>query len=411
MTSASSADATITDTAATAVSGHAASSLLVCLPPLPPEVLDSMLANLSQAFAGEELLVATSDPVPKQQQRLGMKIVATSSKRMNAGWVLEAEDYDLAAGLSSEYEAQTVLLLGGSSTALSAEALYSLVDCIRSRQIDLAVPRFSLDVSNGLVNAALLYPLTRALFATNIRFPLPADAACSARMIQRLSASRQSGRAASSSPLLWPVAEASSAGYSVREVEAGDASPPRPQEGEFNALFQSVAASLFTDIEAKASYWQRFRNRSALTADKIPLSADHAPIPAETGSEIGDMIDAFLLAQANLQEIWSLVLPPQSRLALKKLSLGPAESFAFDPHLWARVVYDFTLAFHLRTLNRGHLLGAMMPLYLAWAASHLLAANNDPARAERHIETTAACFELEKSYLVSRWRWPDRFNP
>ena len=58
MTSASSADATITDTAATAVSGHAASSLLVCLPPLPPEVLDSMLANLSQAFAGEELLVA-----------------------------------------------------------------------------------------------------------------------------------------------------------------------------------------------------------------------------------------------------------------------------------------------------------------------------------------------------------------
>jgi len=125
-----------------------------------------MLANLSQAFAGEELLVATSDPVPKQQQRLGMKIVATSSKRMNAGWVLEAEDYDLAAGLSSEYEAQTVLLLGGSSTALSAEALYSLVDCIRSRQIDLAVPRFSLDVSNGLVNAALLYRHQHSLSVT-----------------------------------------------------------------------------------------------------------------------------------------------------------------------------------------------------------------------------------------------------
>jgi hypothetical protein len=373
--------------------------------------LDSVLVNLAQAFAGEELLVTTPDAVSQEQQRPGMQLIAASSKRMNAGWVLDAEDYDLAAGLSSEYEAQTVLLLGGSSSVLSAVALHSLVDCIRCRQIDLAVPRFSLGVSSGLVNAALLYPLTRALFAANIRFPLPADIACSARMIQRLSASRKSGRTASNSPLLWPVAEASIAGYSVREVEAGDASPPRPQEGEFNALFQSVAASLFTDIEAKASYWQRFRNRTTLTADKIPLAADHSPVPAETGSEIGDMIDAFLLAQANLQEIWSLVLPPQSRLALKKLSLEPAESFAFDPHLWARVVYDFTLAFHLRTLNRGHLLGAMMPLYLAWAASHLLAAGGDPARAERHIETTAASFELEMSYLVSRWRWPDRFNP
>ena len=75
------------------------------------------------------------------------------------------------------------------------------------------------------------------------------------------------------------------------------------------------------------------------------------------------------------------------------------------------MVYDFALAYRLRNLNRGHLLGAMMPLYLAWAASHLLTADNDAARAERHIAETAACFELERSYLVSRWRWPDRFNP
>jgi hypothetical protein len=194
-------------------------------------------------------------------------------------------------------------------------------------------------------------------------------------------------------------------------MEAGEAAPLQPQEGEFNDLFQSVTASLFTDIEAKASFWQRFRNRSTLTAEELPPAAGAAAAAAEAAPEIAGMIDAFLLAHDNLREIWSMVLPPQTRLALKKLSVQPAGAFAFDPHLWARVVYDFTLAFHLRTLNRGHLLGAMTPLYLAWAASHLLAAGNDEERAARHIEATAACFELEKSYLVSRWRWPDRFNP
>jgi hypothetical protein len=82
-----------------------------------------------------------------------------------------------------------------------------------------------------------------------------------------------------------------------------------------------------------------------------------------------------------------------------------------DPNLWARIVYDFTLAFHLRTLNRSHLLGAMIPLYLAWVASHLRDVADDPDRASQPIQQTAAAFEAEKPYFVSRWRWPDRFNP
>jgi hypothetical protein len=82
-----------------------------------------------------------------------------------------------------------------------------------------------------------------------------------------------------------------------------------------------------------------------------------------------------------------------------------------EPDLWARIVYDFALAFHLRTLNRNHLLGAMTPLYLAWVASYLRFVADDPTRAAHAIERTAAAFESEKSYIVSRWRWPDRFNP
>jgi hypothetical protein len=82
--------------------------------------------------------------------------------------------------------------------------------------------------------------------------------------------------------------------------------------------------------------------------------------------------------------------------------------------LWARIVYDFILAYRLRTLHRGHLLGALTPLYLAWVASHLLLTSTTGAETmapEKHIEALAAAFEADKPYLVSRWRWPDRFNP
>jgi len=54
----------------------------------------------------------------------------------------------------------------------------------------------------------------------------------------------------------------------------------------------------------------------------------------------------------------------------------------------------------------------MTPLYLAWVASYA----NDLGKTkgdgiEQRLERVSVAFESAKSYLVSRWRWPDRFNP
>jgi hypothetical protein len=121
------------------------------------------------------------------------------------------------------------------------------------------------------------------------------------------------------------------------------------------------------------------------------------------------MVEAFRLAYTNLQEIWSLVLAPNSLLGLKRLSVVEPAAFRMPENLWARIVFDFLIAYKLRTINRGHLLGAMIPLYLAWVAGHINVTASG-TNAEFHIETVAAAFEADKPYVVSRWRWPDRFN-
>jgi hypothetical protein len=122
------------------------------------------------------------------------------------------------------------------------------------------------------------------------------------------------------------------------------------------------------------------------------------------------MIEAFRLASTNLQEIWSLVLSPNSLVALKRLSVVEMAQFRMPESLWARVVYEFLIAYKLRAINRGHLLGALIPIYLAWVAGHINVVSSG-VDAEHHIGAVAAAFEADKPYLVSRWRWPDRFNP
>jgi hypothetical protein len=404
-------DATSPAAASVVDSGAARSSaeLAICLPGFSGEALPLALNAIVAAFPDEHVLVASNAVLATGTEWPTLDLIPYSTARASLDWVLTASDYAAAAHLASDHKASAVLILGDPESPPDAPLLRRLADGIRNSSTDLVLPRFSLGPSEGLVSTALLYPLTRALFGADIRFPLPVDAAISNRMAQRLLASTQ--RLVSlnqGSTILWPVAEAAVAGYAVREVPAGDALPPTPPSEDFNTLFTSVAGSLFSDVEAKATFWQRARPMPL----RQPAPATPAPGDASDSTpEILSMIESFHVAQNNLQEIWSLVLPPQTRLAIKKLSqLAPAE-FALAPDLWARIVYDFALAFHLRTLNRNHLLGAMVPLYLAWAASYLHSVADRPDRAAHALELNAIAFEAEKSYIVSRWRWPDRFNP
>jgi hypothetical protein len=118
------------------------------------------------------------------------------------------------------------------------------------------------------------------------------------------------------------------------------------------------------------------------------------------------------LGARDLIEIWRLVLPTATLFELGKLSRLAAERFRIPDELWVRIVYDFALGHRLRTISRDHLLGAMTPLYLGWVASYALESESSSAvNVEQRLEQLALAYEAAKPYLVSRWRWPDRFNP
>jgi hypothetical protein len=251
--------------------------------------------------------------------------------------------------------------------------------------------------------------LTRALFASSVRFPLAADLGLSLRMAERLAGAAHRFTALNQGEeTLWPVNEAAVARFNIDQFDVGQRVLPLPQSGgpDLNTILPLLTGSLFSDIDAKAAFWQRPRQWLP------PDNPTPAPIPPSTdaAADIAPMLSAFHLAYTNLHEIWSLVLPPNSLVGLKRLSTTDAATFRMPESLWARIVFDFLLAYRLRTINRGHLLGSLIPLYLAWVASHIniTASGTDP---ERHIETVAAAFEADKTYLLSRWRWPDRFNP
>jgi hypothetical protein len=386
--------------------------LLLCLSQRPSESLELTLKSLNEAFDGQKpgqgIFVAT----PGHDSTIGigasfanLRILSLPpSTALVAHRFIAAANYINAFNLMQEHGARACLLLGADSDALSPAFVRDFASTALLGSTDLVIPYYQWGPHQGLVNSAILYPVTRTLFGTSPRFPLPTDVGLSHRMAERLGT--RASRFLSiglDDAIIWPVSEAATNSFPMVEVESGPYSPQPPPTADLNALLAVVLGSLFSDIEAKATHWQRVR---PLPPNRVKTDT---PVITDPWPDVRPMIDAFRLAYTNLADIWSLVLPPNSLVGLKHLSVMPAEHFHLSDALWVRIVYDFILGYRQRTINRGHLLGALTPLYLAWVASHILLSDSG-VEPEKHIQNLASVFETDKAYLVSRWRWPDRFN-
>jgi hypothetical protein len=161
-------------------------------------------------------------------------------------------------------------------------------------------------------------------------------------------------------------------------------------------------------MEETAELWQRVRGSKAVPTFGLRFEWDSEPARVEATG----MIESFRVGCQNLQEVWGMVLPPADLLEVRRAGRASTDTFNLGDELWARTVYDFAVAHRLGIIGREHLLGAMTPLYKGWAGSFLLGVKDStPAQVEERIERLALAFEQQKPYLISRWRWPDRFRP
>jgi hypothetical protein len=273
----------------------------------------------------------------------------------------------------------------------------------------LVAPCYMLPKFEGLLNNAILYPLTRAAYGKQLENPLGPDFGFSARLFQNLlQTDAGKPRAAAAQQLLMIGPAAIVRGFKVCQTHLGRRVQPPIDWKNLDSILASVLGPLFLDIEKNAPFWQRIRSSTP-----VPTYGDSPPVSQEAVAvDLRRLVEPFQLGFRNLQEIWALVLPPGALLELNKIHRLPPEQFRIPDELWARIIYDFALAHHLRTIGRDHLLRAMTPLYLGWVASYALEVETLQAAAvQKRLEHVCVAYENSKSYLVSRWRWPDRFNP
>jgi hypothetical protein len=369
------------------------------------------LESLAQGMSG--LRVAVAYPVVSAAEvNRGSLDTNGSSRFLTYGlsdaapslpWLATPETYRAIARLAQRTGARAAVILSADLAALDHASIASLAEPVLEGSA-LSLPIYPTAKYEGLLNSGLLYPFTRALYGKQVRFPLSLDFGIAGGMIARLAADGSRHQA----PICWPAVEGLVSDAATAQVYVDIHHSVHAEGIDLSSVLGTLGSSLFEEADKNASIWQRLRASQATPV----FGAQRATASEGEPVDVRPLIESFNLGLRNLQEVWSLVLPPVTLLELKKLSRLPVEIFRLPDPVWAKIVYDFALAYRLRTISRTHLLGALTPLYLAWVASYAAEVRNaGEDDAESRIEVLAAAFEAAKPYFVSRWRWPDRFNP
>ena len=308
--------------------------------------------------------------------------------------------------------AKACCLAASKMESLTPDWVCQLVHPLLESDIDLVVPYYESRKLQGSLNSSILYPLTRSLYGKRIHNPLGPDVGISRRLAQKVLGSNRNtnGGSGQTHPLASITPMAVCDNMQICQVRLGARVYPPTDWMNMSSLVAQVLGPVFLEMERLAACWQRTRGSVS-----VPVRGEPVTSSKDTGNtdiNINRMMETFQLGLRDLQEIWSLVLPPATLFELRKLSRLTPEQGHLPDELWARIVYDFALAHRLRTINRDHLLKSMTPLYLAWVGSHARELQTSSAAVvEQRIERLSLAYEAAKPYLISRWRWPDRFNP
>ena len=360
--------------------------------------------------AGVETAAATmaeSEPVPVGSELRFMPYAQVAGGSPVVPWLPAASTFQAIFAMARELGVSACAVIAADLAAFDSHFLTSMLTPILEKRCDLTMPLYPMGKFDGLVNSGILAPLSRALYGKRVRFPLASDFCVSGEVLPQMEAAAQKS-AVQGQSLFWPATEAAMRNAGICQVHV-DARHTFTAEGiDLSTVLSQTVGPLFADMTTNASWWQRARG-----SQPVPTTGFAAAPPADgLPVVISPMVETFQLGFRNLQEVWSLVLPPVAMLDLKRLARPGREGFQFPDELWVRVIYDFALAYRLRTLSRIHLLGALTPLYLGWVASYASEVGNATAgEAEQRLEKLARAFEDGKPYLLQRWRWPDRFNP
>jgi hypothetical protein len=297
--------------------------------------------------------------------------------------------------------ASACAVLDADLRSVTPEWIELLVGPVAKGDHDFVAPLYLRHKYDGTITNSIVYPMTRALYGKDVRQPIGGDFGFSGRLASHyLAKPVWDTNVARFGVDIWMTTTAIADGFRVCQSFLGakihDAKDPG---ADLQAMFVQVVSSVFDLMSAYRARWS-----AVSTAEDVPLFGFPHGVGLEPVKvDVDRMRGIFRQGARDLAEVWAKAMPAETLAAVQGVAAS-GSPFRFPDELWARVVYDFAVAYARRPLPVDQLLASMVPLYLGRTASFVeQVAAAGPEDVEATIAALAREFLGAKGYLRRRW--------
>lgn len=167
-------------------------------------------------------------------------------------------------------------------------------------------------------------------------------------------------------------------------------------------MFRDVLGTLFELMCRYDRFWKDVKWSRPTAVFGFGIGDVEVPPPVEIDiKSLSDEIDTGLKRNWNLYKEF---VNPQNFNKMEEVAGLPQDGFELPTNLWAKILYDFAVAYRNRAVPHDDLLGSLIPLYYAKTLSFVLETEAmNTQQVEEFIEDQCLHFEKTKPYLLERW--------
>lgn len=305
--------------------------------------------------------------------------------------------------VSAELRAKAIIMVDADLTSITPEWVESFLEPIFDGY-DFVVPIYSRHKYDGTITNNIAYPLLRTLYGLRVRQPIAGDFGISGKLARSFLVEKTWTEEVDHFGIdIWMTTIAICRNFKVCQTFLGTSKAHRTKDPVgLGKMFSQVVGTCFQLMSAFEYLWKDIfeSNPSVIYGFGLGQKENFPEVIVNTET----LYDSFIEGFNSYSDIWRSVLDSENWKAVKRLKKFRSDNFYYESNLWARIVFDFAIAFNIQEIERDKLLQALIPLYHSRTLSFVNTTSEMETRETEAIEEKLnRNFEAEKDYLIKHW--------
>jgi glycosyltransferase involved in cell wall biosynthesis len=258
---------------------------------------------------------------------------------------------------------------------------------------------------DGTITNNIAYPLTRCLYGRRVRQPIGGDFGFSGTMAGIFLKSGLWDEDVSQFGIdIWMTTIAMNEGVPICQAFMGRPKVHKPKDpaADLGPMFKQVIGTIFNLMVAYRKKWESTKWSKPTAIFGFGLGEVEMPPAVAVNKE--KLYQRFREGFHTHWDIYRSIFSFENLQKVREIASLSMEHFEMPVTVWAKILFDFALAYRKQTMERTRVIEVLIPLYYGMTLSFVNKTQGmSIQQAEEFLEDMCLAFEQTKPYIIDRW--------